>query len=82
MRKHADFRFDSRIADGTAMAVTARVQRCVAVLMPVFEIRQHGGLPIQRSANVGHVADARISVPEQSSVANLSAANSVHCEVA
>ena len=40
------------------------------------------GLPTQWSANFWHVAAARISVPEQSSVANLSTANSVQCEVA
>ena len=34
---------NSGIADGTAMPVTARVQRCVAVPMPVFELWQRGG---------------------------------------
>ena len=40
---HADFWFDSGIANNVAMLVTARVKRCVALLMLVFKVRQHGG---------------------------------------
>ena len=38
-----DFPFDSGIADGTTMPVTARVQRCVAIPMPVFRLQERGG---------------------------------------
>ena len=33
---------NSGIADGTVMPVTERVQRCVAVLMPVFDLQKRG----------------------------------------
>ena len=61
------------------MPITARVQRCVVILMLVFKLWQRAGAA--DTVKCKPLTCAGISVPEQSSVATLSSAISAQCEV-